>query len=94
MLLGGDLFHENRPTRDTIYQTSALLREYCMNDRPIQIELLSDPDEGKAAGYSCVTHVLCAFQVLDRTMQLPGHQLRRSQLERWNASLLHPRKPR
>ena len=52
MLLGGDLFHENRPSRDTLYQVSALLREYCMNDRPIQIELLSDPDEGKAPGYS------------------------------------------
>lgn len=55
VLLAGDLFHENRPSRDTLYQTMALLREYCMNDRPVQIELLSDPDEGKAAGYSCVT---------------------------------------
>ena len=54
MLLGGDLFHENRPSLDTLYQTMALLREYCMNDRPISIELLSDPDEGKAASYSYV----------------------------------------
>ncbi|KAI0692701.1 Mre11 DNA-binding presumed domain-containing protein [Cytidiella melzeri] len=30
----------------------ALLREYCLSDRPVQIELLSDPEEGKAAGYS------------------------------------------
>ena len=30
----------------------ALLREYTMGDKPIQIELLSDPDEGKADGYS------------------------------------------
>lgn len=30
----------------------ALLREYCLNDKPVQIELLSDPDEGKASGYS------------------------------------------
>ncbi|KAI0088300.1 Metallo-dependent phosphatase-like protein [Irpex rosettiformis] len=52
VLLAGDLFHENRPSRDTIYQVMALLREYCLNDRPVQIELLSDPDEGKAAGYS------------------------------------------
>lgn len=54
VLLGGDLFHENRPSRDTLYQVSALLREYCMNDRPVQIELLSDPDEGKAPGFSYV----------------------------------------
>ncbi|KAI0080442.1 DNA repair exonuclease [Panus rudis PR-1116 ss-1] len=52
ILLGGDLFHENRPSRDTLYQVMALLREYTLGDRPIQIELLSDPDEGKAAGFS------------------------------------------
>ena len=33
----------------------ALLREYTLGDRPIQIELLSDPDEGKAAGFPFVT---------------------------------------
>ena len=32
----------------------ALLREYTMGDKPIQVELLSDPDEGKADGYSLV----------------------------------------
>ena len=32
----------------------ALLREYTLGDRPIQIELLSDPDEGKAPGFSFV----------------------------------------
>jgi len=30
----------------------SLLREYCLGDRPIQIELLSDPDEGKVPGVS------------------------------------------
>lgn len=30
----------------------ALLREYTLGDRPIQIELLSDPNDGKAGGYS------------------------------------------
>lgn len=30
----------------------ALLREYTMSDRPVQMELLSDPEAGKAAGYS------------------------------------------
>jgi len=32
----------------------ALLREYTMGDKPIQIELLSDPNEGKADSFSCV----------------------------------------
>ncbi|KZT22953.1 DNA repair exonuclease [Neolentinus lepideus HHB14362 ss-1] len=52
ILLGGDLFHENRPSRDTLFQVMALLREYTLGDKPIQIELLSDPDDGKAAGFS------------------------------------------
>ncbi|OCH84350.1 DNA repair exonuclease [Obba rivulosa] len=52
ILLAGDLFHENRPSRDCLYQTMALLREYTMGDRPIQLELLSDPDDGKASGFS------------------------------------------
>ncbi|KAF9242284.1 Mre11 DNA-binding presumed domain-containing protein [Melanogaster broomeanus] len=48
----GDLFHENRPSRDCLYQVIALLREYTMSNKPIQVELLSDPEEGKAEGYN------------------------------------------
>ena len=54
ILLAGDLFHENRPSRDCLYQVMSLLREYTLGDKPIQIELLSDPDEGKATGVSYV----------------------------------------
>ncbi|KAF8839702.1 DNA repair exonuclease [Paxillus ammoniavirescens] len=52
ILLAGDLFHENRPSRDCLYQVMALLREYTMSDKPVQVELLSDPKEGKAEGYN------------------------------------------
>ncbi|KAJ2915727.1 hypothetical protein MD484_g4664, partial [Candolleomyces efflorescens] len=52
ILLAGDLFHENKPSRECLYQTLALLREYTLGEKPIQVELLSDPDEGKAAGFS------------------------------------------
>ncbi|KAH7101215.1 DNA repair exonuclease [Auriculariales sp. MPI-PUGE-AT-0066] len=52
VLLGGDLFHDNRPSRDSVYKTMALLREYCLGTKPVQFELLSDPDEGRAEGYS------------------------------------------
>lgn len=54
VLLAGDLFHENKPSRDCLYKTIALLREFTLGDKPVQIELLSDPDEGKADGFSCV----------------------------------------
>ena len=58
ILLAGDLFHENRPSRDCIYRVIALLREYTLSDKPVQIELLSDPEEGKAAGFSCAPFVV------------------------------------
>ena len=63
VLLAGDLFHENRPSRDTLYQVMALLREYTMSDRPIQLELLSDPDEGKAPGYSYAEYDINLLEV-------------------------------
>ncbi|KAF5392723.1 hypothetical protein D9757_000826 [Collybiopsis confluens] len=52
VLLAGDLFHENKPSRESLYKTIALLREYTMGDKPVQIELQSDPTEGKADGFS------------------------------------------
>ncbi|KAJ6590952.1 Metallo-dependent phosphatase-like protein [Mycena vulgaris] len=52
VLLAGDLFHENKPSRDCLYKTIALLREFTLGDKPVQVELLSDPDEGRADGFS------------------------------------------
>lgn len=43
VLLAGDLFHDNKPSRPTMYKTMALLREYTMGDDPVTMELLSDP---------------------------------------------------
>ncbi|KAG8823390.1 meiotic recombination [Serendipita sp. 400] len=51
ILMAGDLFHENRPSRESLYQTISLLREHTLGDKPVSIELLSDPNDGKAAGY-------------------------------------------
>ncbi|XP_067890112.1 double-strand break repair protein MRE11 [Heterodontus francisci] len=42
ILLGGDLFHDNKPSRKTLHTCMELLRRYCMGDNPIQFEILSD----------------------------------------------------
>ncbi len=42
ILLAGDLFHENKPSRKSLHGTLHLLRKYCMGDKPIQFEFLSD----------------------------------------------------
>lgn len=42
ILLGGDLFHENKPSRRCLHTCITMLRHYCMGDAPIQFNILSD----------------------------------------------------
>lgn len=42
ILLGGDLFHENKPSRSTLVKAVEILRRYCLNDRPVQFQVVSD----------------------------------------------------
>eukprot|EP00064_Thunnus_orientalis_P004324 superscaffoldBa00000391_g4335 len=42
ILLGGDLFHENKPTRRCLHNCITMLRKYCMGDAPIHFNILSD----------------------------------------------------
>ncbi|CAM8999023.1 unnamed protein product [Rhodiola kirilowii] len=42
LLLGGDLFHENKPSRSTLVKAIEILRHHCMNDRPVQFQVVSD----------------------------------------------------
>ena len=42
VLLGGDLYHENKPSRKVLHGSLALLRKYCLGDKPVQFEFLSD----------------------------------------------------
>lgn len=42
VLLSGDLFHDNRPSRRTLHRTMEILRRYCMGSDPVRIQILSD----------------------------------------------------
>jgi len=42
VLLGGDLFHYNKPSRRTLFRTMEILKRYCLGDNPVQIQILSD----------------------------------------------------
>ncbi|KAG5438529.1 hypothetical protein PCANB_002633 [Pneumocystis canis] len=42
VILCGDLFHENKPSRKTIYQVMKILRLNCLGERPCELEILSD----------------------------------------------------
>ncbi|KAI4236172.1 MAG: hypothetical protein LQ352_008030 [Teloschistes flavicans] len=45
VLLGGDLFHENKPSRKSMYQVMRSLRMYCLGEKPCELEILSDMSE-------------------------------------------------
>ena len=45
VLLGGDLFHYQKPSRRTLHSTIQLLRKYCYGDNPVYLELLNSEDD-------------------------------------------------
>ncbi|KUI67331.1 Double-strand break repair protein mus-23 [Cytospora mali] len=45
VLLGGDLFHDNKPSRKSMYQVMRSLRKNCMGMKPCELEFLSDANE-------------------------------------------------
>lgn len=55
LLLGGDLFHDNKPSRTTINRTIELMNKYCLGDRPVQIQVLnSNQADIFVNGWVCV----------------------------------------
>ena len=44
VLLGGDLFHENKPTRFAEHQCMKVLKKHVFGDKPVEIEVISDPE--------------------------------------------------
>ncbi|KAK1761528.1 double-strand break repair protein mus-23 [Echria macrotheca] len=45
VLLAGDLFHENKPSRKSMYQVMRSLRQNCLGMKPCELEFLSDAGE-------------------------------------------------
>ena len=45
VLLGGDLFHDNKPSRKSMFQVMRSLRQNCLGMRPCELECLSDAAE-------------------------------------------------
>ena len=45
VLLAGDMFHENKPSRRTLHGTIDLLRKYCFGNDSVYIEMLNEQTE-------------------------------------------------
>ena len=50
VLLGGDLFHDNKPSRNTLVRAIEILEKYSMSDRPVSFQILSDQAENFVSG--------------------------------------------
>ena len=42
VLIAGDLFHDNKPSRRTLHKTIEIIRRYCMGPEAVQIQIVSD----------------------------------------------------
>ena len=63
VLLGGDLFHENKPTRTTLVKAIQIIKRYSLNDRPVGFQILSDQASNFVAGWEWQNGCACAVFV-------------------------------
>ncbi|KKZ65222.1 double-strand break repair protein MRE11 [[Emmonsia] crescens] len=56
VLLAGDLFHENKPSRKSMYQVMRSLRINCYGDKPCELEMLSDASENFQGAFNHVNY--------------------------------------
>ncbi|KAJ3112537.1 Double-strand break repair protein mre11a [Physocladia obscura] len=56
VLLGGDLFHDNKPSRKTMHRTITMLRQFCMGDRPCAFDFVSAQDETFRDSFATVNY--------------------------------------
>ncbi|PSC71365.1 Double-strand break repair MRE11 [Micractinium conductrix] len=50
VLLGGDLFHDNKPSRNTLVRTMNIMTRHCLGDRPVRFQVLSDQAQNFTTG--------------------------------------------
>ncbi|KIX00013.1 DNA repair protein (mre11) [Rhinocladiella mackenziei CBS 650.93] len=56
VLLAGDLFHDNKPSRKSMYNVMRSLRLNCLSDKPCELEMLSDESEHFDATFDHVNY--------------------------------------
>ncbi|KAI9930604.1 hypothetical protein ASPWEDRAFT_50846 [Aspergillus wentii DTO 134E9] len=66
VLLAGDLFHENKPSRKSMYQVMRSIRMNCFGDKPCELEMLSDASENFQGAFNHVN-----YEDLDINVAIP-----------------------
>jgi double-strand break repair protein MRE11 len=65
-LLAGDLFHENKPSRKSMYNVMRSLRMNCYGEKPCELEMLSDASETLGGDFNHVN-----YEDLDINVAIP-----------------------
>lgn len=47
---GGDLFHENKPSRSTLVKAIQIINRHCLGDQPVSFQILSDQNANFVGG--------------------------------------------
>ncbi|KKY19931.1 putative meiotic recombination protein mre11 [Phaeomoniella chlamydospora] len=66
VLLAGDLFHENKPSRKSMFQVMRSLRMNCLGDKPCELQFLSDASENFPGAFDHVN-----YEDLDINVAIP-----------------------
>lgn len=56
VLLAGDLFHENKPSRKSMYQVMRSLRLNCYGEKPCELQMLGDGSENFQGAFNHVNY--------------------------------------
>ncbi|EFH40536.1 hypothetical protein ARALYDRAFT_357625 [Arabidopsis lyrata subsp. lyrata] len=56
LLLGGDIFHENKPSRTTLVKAIEILRRHCLNYKPVHFQVVSDQTVNFQNAFGHVNH--------------------------------------
>ena len=67
VLLAGDLFHENKPTRQTMHKTMSILRRHCMGPDPVAVQIVSD----QAQNFRSAVHGLVNYEDPYSSVDMP-----------------------
>ncbi|KAL4121253.1 hypothetical protein QTP88_013801 [Uroleucon formosanum] len=67
ILLAGDLFHVNQPSVASLERCISLLRSYCLGDKPINIEFVSD----QAEVFKHCNHPIVNFEDQNLNVSIP-----------------------
>ena len=94
VLLAGDLFHDNKPSRKSMFNVMRSLRMNCYGERPCELELLSDSSEIFQGYIHLLLHGRQACTADEDSQGIRPCQLRRSRYKCRYTCLLNPWQPR